>query len=286
LKVKAVHPENGDVDQATITVNPTTQTYSADCYAKVEFVGNNVTHVAIQFAAVGTEIFGGFFATTDNNAVLALDNYTITSIKSTNLPFIVTETGFESGELSPFTVETRFNADNQFLGILTVDPDKVINGALSVYAGFDATNLTDKWGKLLGLDFQFEKGTYAIQFRYKVHAASENYFYLEVGGASGKYVRFDGDKIVEASSGVNDKRADGKRRRKRADVFRYDERNKSIADRIRATRRMQPFAGISAHSHTDDMAYGSHARGGRIFAYIYRTMAGAYAFVPVSGQSG
>ena len=75
-------------------------------------------------------------------------------------------------------------------------------------------------------------------------------------------------------------------RRKRADVFRYDERNKSIADRIRATRRMQPFAGISAHSHTDDMAYGSHARGGRIFAYIYRTMAGAYAFVPVSGQSG
>ena len=203
LKVKAVHPENGDVDQATITVNPTTQTYSADCYAKVEFVGNNVIHVVIQFAAVGTEIFGGFFATTDNNAVLALDNYTITSIKSTNLPFIVTETGFESGELSPFTVETRFNADNQFLGMLTVDTDKVINGALSVYAGFDASGLTDKWGKLLGLDFDFEAGAYAIQFRYKVHAASENYFYLEVGGSSGKYVRFNGNEVVEASSGVN-----------------------------------------------------------------------------------
>ena len=203
LKVKAVHPENGDVDQATITVNPTTQTYSADCYAKVEFVGNNVAHVAIQFAAVGTEIFGGFFATTDNNAVLALDNYTITSIKNPSLPLIVTETGFETGELSPFTVETRFNSNNQFLGMLTVDPDKVINGALSVYAGFDATNLTDKWGKLLGLDFQFEKGTYAIQFRYKVHAASENYFYLEVGGSSGKYVRFNGNEVVEASQGVN-----------------------------------------------------------------------------------
>ena len=203
LKVKAVHPENGDVDQATITVNPTTQTYSADCYAKVEFVGNNVIHVVIQFAAVGTEIFGGFFATTENNAVLALDNYTITSIKNPSLPLIVTETGFETGELSPFTVETRFNSDNQFLGMLTTDADKVINGSLSVYAGFDASGLADKWGKLLGLDFQFEKGTYAIQFRYKVHTASENYFYLEVGGSSGKYVRFNGNKVVEASKGVN-----------------------------------------------------------------------------------
>ena len=203
LKVMAVHPDNGDVQQALITVNPSEETYSANCYANVEFVGNKETHVVIQFAAVGTEIFGGFFATTDSNAVLALDNYTITSIKSPDLPFLVTETGFESGELSPFTVETRFNSDNQFLGMLTADPDKVINGALSVYAGFDASNLTDKWGKLLGLDFAFESGAYAIQFRYKVHAASENYFYLEVGGSTGKYVRFDGNGIVAVSSGVN-----------------------------------------------------------------------------------
>ena len=208
LNVKAVHPENGDIDQATITVNAANKTYTADCNAKVTFDGN-VAHVAIQFQAIGTELFGGFFATLDDNAVLAFDNYKISSVEQLDLPFVVTQTDFESGELSPFNIETRYNSDNQFLGMLTSDGDKVINGALSVYAGFDASKLTDKWGKLLGLDFAFGAETYAVQFRYKVHTPAENYFYVQLGGSNdGKYVRFDADKIVECGNGVTAKIAD------------------------------------------------------------------------------
>lgn len=203
LKLMCVHSEYGDTPQAEITINMAEQSYTADCPASVTFDNQGVAHVRIQFAALGTELFGWFFANVDNQAQIVFDNYVIAEIATMDVPFVIADNGFESGELFPFTVETRFDAENQFLGMLTTDSAKVINGALSVFAGFDATNLSDKWGKLLGLDFSFQQGSYAIQFRYKVAMPSENFFYLELGGQNGKYVRFTAEGIVETSEGVS-----------------------------------------------------------------------------------
>ena len=201
---KYVDPRKGDLDLINFIYNPKKQTYQSTGLCNVKFT-EMYNRVILQFKSpANTNYFGYFVYTCDNNAVVILDNYQLKVIKNYSIPMY--KTGFEDCNLGEFTPFTNYYKKEEILGKVTTDNNLVINGSFSAICGFDATNAkndSEKWNGLISRKSNFDKNnTYSIQFRFNVVSEPEHYFYLEVGGIDGLYLRFNKTKIVDSSSGV------------------------------------------------------------------------------------
>ena len=203
--VKYLDPDRGDVDFVNVNINPVKKTFSCNEAISINF-GVEYTHVCIQFKAPFSGLYFGYFSySCDNNGQVAFDNYKLTRIIDYSIPLF--QSGFESCETNPFTIETNKFKKEEMLGRITNDYDLVINGSYSALCGFDATDIftdSEKWGALLKASRTFDADhSYTIQFRFKIISPSEHFFYLELGGPTGLYIRFDDSGIIENNAGVS-----------------------------------------------------------------------------------
>ena len=197
-------PNRGDITFGSLSINMVTKTYSCELAARVSF-NEQYNHAKVQFKApMSTLMFGYFECTSEDNGVLIFDNYSMKSLSNYTIPMAITS--FENAEIAPFTIETNKTKEEKLLAKITNDQSQVINGKYSALCGFDASKITidsEKWGALLKLNESFDANYhYCVQFRFKVISPSENFFYLEIGGAQGLYTRFNESGIVSSSSDV------------------------------------------------------------------------------------
>ena len=191
-----------DKDTARINLNPQNGKYTANTNASVTKIGDYY-HVVLEMIAQGTECFGYFEATSSDNAQIIFDNFEMIEVKKITSPNVITNQDFEDLSNININVETNYYKDEQLLGRLTSQSNYVINGKYSFIGGYDASSLTDKWGKLFGVNTSLKQNTiHTMQFRYKIIEDSEIFYYVEAKNSEGVeiYVRFNGDGIVEAKN--------------------------------------------------------------------------------------